>query len=169
MKSALRVYLLLTFSFPPLSLDHPLHPSIRLREILTSNKRLQQRVLVVAMKPPRDLVKVLLEREWGWGSGGGGGHVDLLVSKSFSSALGEAGMGDAMRQLGDLDMDRALRMLHRVFVVQVVNSEGGEGGMEGRARVLHAIVVGPLAPPRKDGVRAGVGFEVSCTITATWL
>lgn len=96
---------------------------LRMREILRGSRRTEQRILIVAMKPPRDLVKVLLERRgWGgfqWGGGEEFDNVDLLISKSFSDVVDGAGPGVREQQEGALDVDEAMRELHRVFVVQV--------------------------------------------------
>ncbi|CAM9245032.1 unnamed protein product [Pylaiella littoralis] len=82
----------------------------KLRELFAANRRQNQRVLVIALKPPQDLVEVLLEGKQGWSSsssssswwwrwipkrrrGGTFEHVDLLVSGGFSSAFAAAGDG----------------------------------------------------------------------------
>ncbi|CAB1108623.1 unnamed protein product [Ectocarpus sp. CCAP 1310/34] len=71
----------------------------KLREVFNATRKDNQRVLVIALKPPRDLVEVLLESGraswWGRAMGRGGGrrgcsrykHIDMFVSGGFSGAF----------------------------------------------------------------------------------
>lgn len=63
-------------------------PRTKLKELLSVTRRQNQRVLVIALKPPRDLVKVLLEGRGSWWRAQRRGstfdHVDLFVSGGFS-------------------------------------------------------------------------------------
>lgn len=83
------------------------------------NRRRERRVLIVAMSPPKDLARVLLEPKWGWWWWGHGGqafdHVDLLVSRGVGG-VSQAGTGDVG---GHHSVEKALSKLRRVFVVQV--------------------------------------------------
>eukprot|EP00903_Cladosiphon_okamuranus_P015398 g14222.t1 len=109
----------------------------KLRELLSATRRQNQRVLVVALKPPRDLVKVLLEGKGSWWRAPRRGstfdHVDLFVSGGFTGVFkGESEGPQGLRRRrqprrvstgeGELSrgqVEEAMAAVNRVFVVQL--------------------------------------------------